>query len=309
MPLWLPTLALAVLLAAPFIAERLRKPMNAAARTTAPGAFARLSQGVTHYRWTGPGDGPVVVCIHGLTTPSFVWQGVARVLADSGYRVLTYDLYGRGYSDRPPGRQTPAFFLRQLEELLADQGITGPVAVIGYSMGGAIATAFVAARPDAVRTLVLFAPAGMLTVGSGLLRRLIAVPFLGRWLMLARYPSLLRRGLRAEAHHPGSVPGINRLQRAELEYRGFLPAVHESFLGMLTGPLSREHERIAEAGTPVLAIWGETDDVIPLSAKDLLAGWNPQVRHHVIPGAGHGLTYTHTPQVMAQVLPFLDPAA
>jgi len=47
------------------------------------------------------------------------------------------------------------------------------------------------------------------------------------------------------------------------------------------------------------AIWGADDVVIPLSAKDQLEAWNPKVRHHVIDGAGHGVTYTHTDAMMA----------
>jgi pimeloyl-ACP methyl ester carboxylesterase len=56
---------------------------------------------------------------------------------------------------------------------------------------------------------------------------------------------------------------------------------------------------LAQVGLPVLAIWGEDDDVIPLSAKDQLADWNPNVRQEVIEGAGHGLTYTHVNEVMS----------
>ena len=113
--------------------------MDDAARAAAPGRIARLSQGATHYTWTGPENGPVAVCVHGLTTPLQAWDGIAARLAEAGYRVLAYDLYGRGYSDRPGGTQDSAFFLRQLDDLLADQGIAGDITLLGYSMGGAIA--------------------------------------------------------------------------------------------------------------------------------------------------------------------------
>jgi pimeloyl-ACP methyl ester carboxylesterase len=41
--------------------------------------------------------------------------------------------------------------------------------------------------------------------------------------------------------------------------------------------------------------------VIPITAKDMLAAWNPSVRHHVIADAGHGLTYTHIAAVLAAI--------
>lgn len=279
--------------------------MDAKARSTAPGQFAVLSQGTTHFQWVGPEDGPVVVCVHGLTTPSFVWNSVAPALAGHGFRVLTYDLYGRGYSDRPMGRQDPDFFARQLDDLLSDQSVQGDLTLVGYSMGGAIGAAFAARGGHPVKRLILLAPAGMQIVGSASLRRMVQIPFLGRWLMLVRYPAMLRRGLRAEANQPSSVSDINALQEAELGYRGFIPAVHNSLLGMLTDSFQKYHTHIYQQRTPVLAIWGAEDDVIPLSAKDTLALWNPDAVQQVIPDAGHGLTYSHTPEVLAHILRFL----
>ena len=111
-------LILAAVIASPLIIEATRKKMNDAARGDAPGQFAKLSGGVTHYQWRGPEGGPVAICIHGLTTPSFVYDGIAEGLSQIGFRVLTYDLYGRGYSDRPKGTQDIAFFRKQLSELL-----------------------------------------------------------------------------------------------------------------------------------------------------------------------------------------------
>ncbi|MGA9436103.1 MAG: alpha/beta hydrolase [Roseobacter sp.] len=297
---------LAIVAAAPFLREALRAPMDAKARATAPGQFARLPQGVTHYQWYGPENGPVVVCVHGLTTPSFVWNSIAPALAGEGYRVLTYDLYGRGYSDRPKGHQDPAFFAAQLDALLSDQNVEGDFALIGYSMGGAIGASYTAIGSRPVKQLVLLAPGGMQPVGSPALQRMVQMPVVGRWLMMARYPTMLRRGLRAEADQPSSIPDINALQHAELGFRGFVPAVHESLLGMLTESFQTYHEKINQQRTPVLSIWGAQDDVIPLSAKDTLTQWNPDAMQHIIPNAGHGLTYSHTVQVLDHILRFLS---
>lgn len=305
-PLVFPAIVLLVLVAvSPLLREALRTPMDAKARETASGKFAALPQGVTHYQWYGPENGPVVICVHGLTTPSFVWNSIAPALADEGYRVLTYDLYGRGYSDRPKARQDPAFFAAQLDALLDDQKVEGALTLMGYSMGGAICASYAAGGTRPVGNLLLLAPAGMCPVGSPTLRGMMQMPVLGRWLMLARYPAILRRGLRAEADQPSSVTGMNALQHAELGYRGFVPAVHESLLGMLTDSFQAYHEKLYKQGTPVLAIWGEQDDVIPLAAKATLARWNPDAEHQIVAHAGHGVTYSHTPEVLAHILRFL----
>ena len=58
---------------------------------------------------------------------------------------------------------------------------------------------------------------------------------------------------------------------------------------------------IAGANIPVAAIWGETDEVIPLECKDRLSDWNPHAKNFVVGGAGHSVTYTHTPEVLKHV--------
>ncbi|CUH99250.1 alpha/beta fold hydrolase [Leisingera aquaemixtae] len=290
--------ALLILILAPLLRERLRKQMNAAARQTAPGAFARLSGGLTHYRWQGPLRGPVAVCVHGLTTPSYVWNGIARGLAAMGYRVLTYDLYGRGCSDRPGGPQDSAFFLTQLEELLADQEAGEDITLIGYSMGGAIATAFAAAHPGRLRELILLAPAGFGRSPDRLTRIIRDVPLIGDWLMHALYPALHIRGTRAGRNLPSSVPGITALQQQELRYRGFIPAVLASLRGILNQDFTEELRSLHSKGVPALAIWGQEDAVIPPTSPGRLAERARSVRQEEIAGAGHGLPYTHTDEVL-----------
>jgi pimeloyl-ACP methyl ester carboxylesterase len=293
--------AVAALAIWPFAREAMRKPMNDAVRRNAPGQFAQLSQGITHYRWIGPVRGPVAVCVHGLTTPSMVWDAVANGLALMGVRVLVYDLYGRGYSDRAPGLQDQDFFIRQLTDLLDDQGITEDVTFLGYSMGGAIVSAFAARHPERVLRLILLAPAGMGHDLGKLAKFTRDTPILGDWLMLLRYPAAHRKGTEAERALPSEVDGIIDYQQAELAKRGFVPAVLSSLRGMLPHKLEEAHRQISRDGIPVLAIWGREDVVIPISAMGQLAQWNRVARHEVIEGAGHGLTYTHATAVLRTI--------
>lgn len=286
------------LIAVPFTIEWMRNGITGKDRAAAPGQFALLSQGTTHYEWIGPARGPVAVCIHGLSTPSFVWRGLAKGLVLMGFRVLVYDHYGRGYSDRIGGKQDAAFFLQQLGDLLAHEKVKEPVTVLGYSMGGAVAAHFAAAHPGLVKQLVLIAPAGMQHAAGKAAIFARDTPIIGDWLFLATYPRLLRRGIQAEAHLPGSVDNITALQMAETDKRGYFPAMLSSLRGLLRDDAEAAHRAIAAAGVPVLAIWGDADNVIPLTARDSLVKWNQSAGQHVIKGAGHGLTYTHTDQVL-----------
>ncbi|SHL28248.1 Pimeloyl-ACP methyl ester carboxylesterase [Roseovarius marisflavi] len=289
---------LALLVAAPYVIEALKPRMDERARRSAPGKFADLSRGRTHYRWLGATRGPVAVCVHGLTTPSFVWNGLTPGLGALGFRVLIYDLYGRGYSDRPSGPQDSAFFVTQLEELLEDQGIDGDITLLGYSMGGSVATAFAALFPERLRQLVLIAPAGLGHDLGPLAERVSQGGSLGRWAMQAFFARSFREGTEAERDLPISVEGIVDLQQGELRYRGFVPAVIASINGMVSEDLREEHRDISQSRVPVLAIWGREDTIIPLSSMGDLAQLNRAARQEVIEGAGHGLTYTHSDEVI-----------
>lgn len=298
-------LGLAILFALPFLIERRRPAMSDERRGSAPGQFAELSQGVTHFQLVGPQNGPLIVCIHGLSTPAFVWGGLTKGLVAMGFRVLAYDLLGRGYSDRPTGLQNKGFFLRQLNDLLEHLEIDKPFYLMGYSMGGAIAAGFAAAHPARVERIVLLAPAGMILNQTAALRFVRERGLLGAWAMLTLFPRQMRKGIRAERDLPAAVPGITDLMERELGYRGYLPALLSSVRGVLAHPVEGEHLTIRRAGLPVLAIWGGEDAVIPASAMGQLAAWNRDVLHEVIEDAGHGLPYTHADDVLTRLGRFL----
>ena len=289
----------AAILAAPFVVEAFRRPIDAA-RDEAPGLFADLPRGVTHYRWRGGAKGHVVVLVHGLTTPSEVWDGIAEGLADAGLRVLSYDLYGRGYSDRPPGRQDLDFFVGQLEALLDRLGLE-EVTLFGYSMGGIIATDFAHRHPDRVRRLMLLAPAGMIHTPATLYWLSARLPAVGDWLMLAYFPRFARLGLKRFAKAPGRAAEIAAVQRRELRFRGYIPAVLSSLRGALMTWQHVEHNALGARGMPVLAIWGEADRTIPITAMGRLAEWNRKAHHASVPEAGHFIGVTHPEEVLRAV--------
>lgn len=302
--IWL-FLILAATIAAPFVVEHYRIVMSDGRRGSAPGQFTELSQGVTHYHLTGPAEGPLVVCIHGLTTPSFVWSPLAKRLTEDGFRVLVYDLYGRGYSDRPEGLQDKQFYNQQLDDLLTYLEIDEPFHLIGHSMGGAISTGFAATYPARVRRLVLITSAGMSLAQSPLLRIIRERGAVGLWIMLAAYPRQLRRGIREEQAQANVPIKIAEGQEAQLTYQGFIPAVLSSLRGILGRPMEGEHLALSRNELPVLALWGVEDPVVPASAMGQLAAWNRDVIHEVIEDGGHGLPYTHTDEIYTQIAGFL----
>lgn len=112
--------------------------------------FVQLSQGKTRYQDVGPKDGPVVVLVHGMAMSMFVWERVVEPLVASGFRVVRYDLFGRGLSDKPAVVYNLALFEQQWLDLLAHLQISGPIYLVGTSMGGAIATHITATYPEQI---------------------------------------------------------------------------------------------------------------------------------------------------------------
>ena len=302
--IWALSVALALLIVAvslPYMREFARRPMGPGMRNKAPGQFATLSQGVTHYQWHGGGEGPVLVLVHGLSSPSWVFSGLVPGLTLLGYRVLTYDLFGRGFSDRPGGAQDRGFFLRQLSDLLADQNVGPGFALMGYSMGGSIATAFAARDPDRVERLILLAPAGLAYAPSPLLANCAKRGRVGDWLWGLLGAWQLKKGARADARLPTVLPNLPKRIRQECARRGYLAAILSSERHMLSERQKADHKAIFQATLPVLAIWAEKDAVIPLSAVGLLAKWNRDAHIHVVPDGRHSLAYTRPKEVLTAI--------
>lgn len=303
---WLVLLAALIALAVlPFAFEARRTRITDSLRDTAPGHFIKLSKGKTHYAWYGPDRTRVLVLVHGLSSPEWVFAGLTRGLVMAGYRVLTYDLYGRGFSDRPHGAQTLAFHTGQLRELLDALEIDEPVSLLGFSMGGAIAAAFAAEQADRVDRLILLAPAGIRYKPGPLLSLARKTGPLGSWLWGLFGGGTLRKAARKDARAPTVIPDLPDRIEAELSRKGYLPAILSSERHTLHAPMADIHREIAAMYIPTLAIWGEADPVIPIAASGEFARIHRQAHQEVIPGAGHGLAYANPAEVLAAIKEFL----
>jgi haloalkane dehalogenase len=102
------------------------------------------------YVEAGPADGPVVLCLHGEPTWSFLYRKVLRVLADAGCRGIAVDLVGFGRSDKPAAVEdyTYARHVEWTRAAVFDELGLKDVTLLGQDWGGLIGLRLVAENPD-----------------------------------------------------------------------------------------------------------------------------------------------------------------
>lgn len=172
-------------------------PANRAPDHFAPtGVFVDLpGMGTCFYRqYLNPGK-PTLVLLHGMVASSGLnWFRAFPALAPH-FNIIAPDLRGHGRSQRGRKRFTISRCARDLNALL--EGLeTGPVIVVGYSMGGAIAQKFWKKFPDKVAGLVLTATAYRARMSA--YEQLFALPIFAGFVGLGRVTELfnhLPRGM------------------------------------------------------------------------------------------------------------------
>ncbi|OUR79566.1 hypothetical protein A9Q83_03975 [Alphaproteobacteria bacterium 46_93_T64] len=279
------------------------KLLDETARAEAPGNFANLENGKVHYQWHGPENGDVTVLVHGFSTPSFVWKGLLVNLTNAGLRVLTYDHFGRGWSDRPNTVYDAKFYDTQLLRLLEQMNIKRPVNMVGYSMGGAVSTFFAANHPDKVKNLALIAPAGF-PVNEGTMAQIIKLPIMGDWLMDVVGRKSMLEEMQKPANQGKAIPDIVARYDAQMAYAGYLPALLSTLRHFPMSDMQTEYIDVGRTDLPVLAIWGTEDTVVPPSNAELLKTAIPSASLKFLKEGTHAITYSMPDEVSKELVSF-----
>jgi pimeloyl-ACP methyl ester carboxylesterase len=277
-----------------------RLELDDAVRKATPGQFVRLSNGFTHYELGGPATGRVVVLAAGFSVPYYVWDPTFTALTAEGLRVLRYDYYGRGFSDRPEVPYDQAFYVRQLAELLDALQIAGPIDLVGLSLGGSIVTSVAATYPERVRSLIYVdpsfrspeaAPAGSAAVWS----------FLTAILTEPGWPDEQL----GDFLHPERFPDWPDRYRVQMQYRGFRRARLSELSANAAVDQRDEVALVGRHGRPVLVIWGRQDPVVPFEESAQLLDVMPRARLVTIDDSGHLPQWEQPAAFNAALLTFL----
>lgn len=294
-----------VLMAATYmVMDREKLILSDETRASIPGQFITLADGVTHYHLDGPQDGPVVVLVHGFSVASYTWERNIPALTEAGFRVLSYDLFGRGYSDRPAGPYDLDLFVRQLDDLLTALEIDQPVDLAGISMGGYISSAYANRHPDRVRRLVLLAPQ-IIAIGEDQRIRMIVQPLFSDYLFTVYVLPFEMVEKKGEFKAFGLPDTWRENYLDMMRYVGFRAALI-STLRTLQGDPFEEYRQTGSLDLPVMLLWGDKDQTIPIeNALDVLEAI-PQAELHTIPGARHASPYERPEEVNPLIIEFLQ---
>lgn len=100
-----------------------------------------------------PGKGPAVLCIHGLTANHTCFARFSEILSPE-YRLISYDLRGRGDSDKPVQGYSLQTHRQDLHGLLDHYRLNKAI-LMGHSLGAHIGLAFAVQAPRRVSKLIL----------------------------------------------------------------------------------------------------------------------------------------------------------
>lgn len=278
------------------------------------GLFVTLDGYNVYYLDRGPQDGPPVVLLHGFLGSVIDWTNTFPALTEAGYRVIAYDRPPFGLSDKRTELNYSLQAMTDLTAALLDELGIDKTVIIGHSAGGSVAADFALRYPERVEKLVLIAGAvgingpsaeggnpfsflGNIDPNSPLAQNMIRAFFTGDFGqdMLGQAvndPSAIDQEMLAKRERGLKVKGWEG---------GLLAFVRDSLL-----PESQiDLEQLRTVTLPVLLVWGEVDEIVPLEFGENLAELFPNDTWITYPNVGHLPMDEATEQLNTDLLEFL----
>lgn len=233
-------------------------------------------------RFTDDGKGPAVVMIHGFAAALETWTDVAKELGQT-HRVITLDLKGFGWTDRPEGDYSPTAQARLVLALLDRRGVDR-FAVVAHSWGSSVALALARLAPKRVQRLALY-------------DAWVWQDQLPGFFLWARYP-LIGEALFGMFYDQRVADRIATgfYDKGHVSQR-FVDAIHAALKrpGTRAAALAATRDqRFAElekgygqVKQPTLLLWGQQDHVAMLRHGQRLASTLPAARLKVYARCGH----------------------
>lgn len=238
------------------------------------------------------GKGPAILLIHGIAGSSRTWERVLPLLA-ADYDVIAPDLIGHGDTDKPPGDYSLGAQASALRDLLIMLDVK-KATVVGQSFGGGVAMQLAYQFPEVCERLALVCSGGLGREVS-LILRLLSLPG-AEYVFPILFPAFLRdtgNKVVETLHRSGFLH-----TRASEMWRAYASLTQEenrqAFGRTLRAVIDLGGQSVSAmdllyltSRLPTLIVWGDQDNIIPIShayaAHEAING----SRLEVIEGSGH----------------------
>ena len=151
----------------------------------------KLSDGITSYKDIGDKNNKVIILVHGATFGSLAYEEYVNVFVENNYRVITYDQYGRGYSDRIHSNVSIELMEKQLKELIEHCEVED-VILYGISFGASVVAKYASNNPDNISFIGYQVP--LINSANIPLLAILKIPLYGDLLIRGfLVPSVLKR--------------------------------------------------------------------------------------------------------------------
>jgi pimeloyl-ACP methyl ester carboxylesterase len=278
-----------------------------------PTTYLSTSYGKLAYYTFSPATQPTTITspspsrilfLHGVQTPALGLSPLAECLHSSfpAAEFVLVDLWGHGLSSTPIIAHSPSLFHAAIDAVLEALHWSS-CHLVGYSFGGSLATSYIASsaqRAEAIQSLSLIAPAGLWRTKDLDAAKLYSPSFS---VAKSHVLDLLEGG-------PLVVPNdwASRVSRGEIvaeKVREWQMQHHsghtKSVISIVRdgGVFGQEevYQQAAKTGIPMIAVLGETDDVV--FEKDLEEVGVENVV--VVKGVGHGVVRQEVAEVAKHI--------
>jgi pimeloyl-ACP methyl ester carboxylesterase len=262
--------------------------------------FINIQGQQLHY--TDVGQGPVLLCLHGIYGAS---QDFAPLSAElqKDYRIISVDLpnfgLSAGYTGRWHKHLISALLCNLLDALQIEQ-----CAVLGNSLGGYFAYRFCADYPARISHLVLCGSAGFWftpplallsfaagSAGIAALRSNLPRSLMDHLVSLAVYDKTLATTALLDRFYELSLCTGHRVGMAGM-------------LRFISQHVATDNACLATIKQPVLVLWGQEDEWIPVQHSEQFAAAMPQSEVHILQACGHMPMYEKPEQCAALLRDF-----
>ncbi len=228
------------------------------------------------------GTGETIIMLHGFGANKDNWLRFAGHFTPH-YRVIIPDIPGFGESSKPENaKYTIASQVERLH-LLVRAWQLKEFHIVGNSMGGAIAGAYAATYPEAVKTLALFDSGGVRSPVKGKRELLLEK---GVNLFIIKNVDDYDKLLDLNFYKPIKIPSIVKNYLAKEAAKD---AAHNAkiFNEITAADFFALEDKLNRIKAPALILWGDTDHVIDISSLPIFEKKIKNARTAIIKECGH----------------------